>query len=140
TTYAASCTMQVERRTLPGESPAEVAEEIRGVIRQSGESADVAVLFDRPGLVCDRDSRIACAVRDAATAVVGRPPEESGVAYWMDAAIFAAANVPTVNYGPAGAGAHEAVEWVDLGSLVDCSRVLIETARRFCDKEFALIS
>src|SRR5262249_61021097 len=61
TTYAASCTMQVERRTLPGESPAEVAEEIRGVIRQSGESADVAVLFDRPGLVCDRDSRIACA-------------------------------------------------------------------------------
>ncbi|PWT81168.1 MAG: acetylornithine deacetylase [Blastocatellia bacterium] len=131
TTYAASCTMQVERRTLPGESAADVAEEIREVIRQSGETADVTVLFDRPGLTCDRDSHVARAVRDAATAVIGRPPEETGVAYWMDAAIFAAADIPTVNYGPAGAGAHEAVEWVDLASVVDCSRVLVEAAYRY---------
>jgi acetylornithine deacetylase len=132
TTYAANCSLQVERRTLPDESAADVAEEIRGVVRQSGETAAVAVIFERPGLTCDRHSQIACTVRDAATAVVGQPPEEAGVAYWMDAAIFAAAGTPTVNYGPAGAGAHEAVEWVDLRSLVDCSRVLVETAYRYC--------
>ena len=95
--------------------------------------ADVAIVFERPGLTCRSDSRIACAVRDAATAVVGRRPEEAGVAYWMDAAIFAAAGISTVNYGPAGAGAHEAVEWVDLASLVECARVLVETAHRFCE-------
>jgi len=36
-----------------------------------------------------------------------------------------------VNYGPAGAGAHEAVEWVELESVVRCARVLAEAARRF---------
>ena len=55
------------------------------------------------------------------------------MSYWMDAALFAAAGIPTVNYGPSGAGAHEAVEWVDLDSVVSCAQVLVETARRFCN-------
>ncbi|HWT79314.1 MAG TPA: M20/M25/M40 family metallo-hydrolase, partial [Candidatus Methylomirabilis sp.] len=59
-------------------------------------------------------------------------PAEAGVAYWMDAAIFAAAGVPTVNYGPSGGGAHEAVEWVDLDSVVTCAQILAEAAQRFC--------
>jgi len=50
----------------------------------------------------------------------------------MDAALFAAAGIPTVNYGPGGAGAHEAVEWVDPDSVVQCAHVLTETARQFC--------
>jgi acetylornithine deacetylase len=72
------------------------------------------------------------AVRDAVASVAGKAPEEAGVAYWMDAAIFAQAGIPTVNYGPAGAGAHEAVEWVDVPSLVTCAQVYVESARRFC--------
>jgi acetylornithine deacetylase len=50
----------------------------------------------------------------------------------MDAAIFAAAGIPTVNYGPAGEGAHAAVEWVDVESVITTARVLLESARRFC--------
>ena len=50
----------------------------------------------------------------------------------MDAALFHAAGFPTVNYGHGGAGAHEAVEWVDLNSVVSSALVLAETARRFC--------
>jgi acetylornithine deacetylase len=49
----------------------------------------------------------------------------------MDAAIFAAAGIPTVNYGPSGEGAHADVEWVAVGSLVSTARVLVESARRF---------
>ena len=71
-------------------------------------------------------------MREAAHSVTGRRPEETGVAYWMDAALFAAAGIPTVNYGPAGAGAHAAVEGVDLDSVVSCAQVLAEAARRFC--------
>ncbi len=62
----------------------------------------------------------------------GSVPADAGVAYWMDAAIFAAAGIPTVDYGPTGAGAHEAVEWVDLASVVECARVLVGAARLFC--------
>jgi acetylornithine deacetylase len=67
--------------------------------------------------------------------VTGKAPEIAGVGYWMDAALFAAADIPTVNYGPGGAGAHEAVEWVDLNSVVTCAQVLVETARSFCRPE-----
>jgi acetylornithine deacetylase len=130
-TYAEECTLKVERRTLPSETPEQVLQEIETVIREAGEEAEIRNLLDRPPLLSDSDTPIARAVRDAATGVVGHPPEEAGVAYWMDAAIFAAAGIPTVNYGPAGAGAHEAVEWVDLDSVVSCAHVLAESARRF---------
>jgi acetylornithine deacetylase len=50
----------------------------------------------------------------------------------MDAAIFADAGVDTVNFGPTGAGAHAAVEWVDMASVADCALVLEEAARTLC--------
>jgi acetylornithine deacetylase len=67
-----------------------------------------------------------------ATSVTGQTPKEGGVGYWMDAALFHAAGIPTVDYGPGGTRAHEAVEWVHFDSVVSCAQVLVETARRFC--------
>ena len=131
-TYAEKCTMKLERRTLPGEEPATVLKELEAVIRSAGEEAEVRLLLTQPPLSCEANSRIAASVREAATAVTGRGPEVAGVSYWMDAALFAAAGIPTVNYGPGGEGAHAAVEWVDLDSVVACAEVLVETARRFC--------
>jgi acetylornithine deacetylase len=57
--------------------------------------------------------------------VVGEPP-------WMDAAILAAAGIPTVVFGPAGEGAHAAVEWVDLESVARCAEVLSAVAAEQC--------
>jgi acetylornithine deacetylase len=131
-TYAPECRLKVERRTIPGETPEQVEREIREVITMAGEEATVCRFFDRPPLTCDRNSPIARSVRDAIARVTGRVPAEAGVAYWMDAAIFAAAGIPTVNFGTSGAGAHEAVEWVDLDSVVTCARVLVESAVSFC--------
>jgi acetylornithine deacetylase len=131
-TYAEQCTLKIERRTLPGESSEQALAEIEHVILDAGETARVTHLLDRPPLECDPGGDIACAVRAAATTVMGAPPREVGVQYWMDAAIFASAGVPTVDFGPGGAGAHEAVEWVDLDTVVTCARVLVDAARRYC--------
>jgi acetylornithine deacetylase len=130
-TYAESCTLGVERRTLPGETTKQVLDEIREVVRNSGEEAEIKLLLDRPPMICGRDEPIARCVRQAAESVSGGPVEEAGVGYWMDAAVFAAAGIPTVNFGAGGAGAHEAVEWVDLDSVVSCARVLVAAATRF---------
>jgi len=130
-TYAPECRLQIERRTLPGETPEQVTEEIRRIVRGIDEEAQVALRFSRAPLLTDRDAAVARCVRGAASTVVGTLPEETGVGYWMDAAVFAGAGIPSVDYGPAGAGAHEALEWVDLESVVTCARVLHESARRF---------
>jgi acetylornithine deacetylase len=131
-TYAPECRLKVERRSIPGETPEQVEQEIREIIAAIGEEAVVRRFFDRPPLTCDPQSAIARAVRDSVHHVTGHVPDDAGVAYWMDAAIFAAAGIPTVNFGTSGAGAHEAVEWVDLESVVTCARVLVESALRFC--------
>lgn len=130
-TYAPECRLSIERRTLPGETPEQVLEELRVVVRSAGEEAEVALILDRPPLTCPPDSGIARCVRDAAAAVTGAAPAEQGVAYWMDAALFAGAGIPTVDLGPDGAGAHEDVEWVDIASLVTCARILAECGRSF---------
>ena len=130
-TYADRCSLQIERRTLPGEKTEEVLRELREVIAKTGEAAEVRCILERPPLTCDPGDAIAVQVRQAAQKITGRAPEEAGVSYWMDAALFAAAGIPTVNYGPDGAGAHEAVEWVDIDSVVQCAAVLAETARGF---------
>lgn len=128
-TYAPACRLQIERRTLPGETPEEVVREIEGVIRSVGEEAGVACRFARSPSTCDPQQTIAECVRRAAQSVTGATPRDIGVPYWMDAAIFAEAGIPAVDYGPSGAGAHEAVEWVDVDSVVTCARVLFAAAK-----------
>ena len=132
-TYSESCKLKLERRTLPGETAEQVIEELHEVISSTGESADIHLLLDRPSLICERDRKIAACLGKAVTSTLGSPPPETGVSYWMDAALFAAAGIDTIDYGPSGAGAHEAVEWVDLRSVVNCAAVFIETTRLFCN-------
>ncbi len=55
-----------------------------------------------------------------------------GHSAWMDAAVLSAAGIPTVVFGPAGAGAHAIEEWVDLASVAACADVLEAVARDFC--------
>ena len=130
-TYAPECRLKVERRTLPGERLDEVELEIVETVRAADPKAEVTFTFHRSPMVCDLDETVVTALSAAAEAAHGTPPILAGVGYWTDAAIFADAGIPTVLYGPGGEGAHAAVEWVDLPSVIDCARVLMDTARRF---------
>jgi acetylornithine deacetylase len=55
-----------------------------------------------------------------------------GLPFWTDAALIAAAGVPTVLFGPVGDGAHAAVEWVDSSSLERCREVYAAVAEAVC--------
>jgi acetylornithine deacetylase len=131
-TYAPECHVEIERRTIPGETPDEVGRELHSIVAKTGEDATVECFFDRPPLVCSTDSPIAECVRNAVARVTGATPAEGGVGSWMDSAVFGQAGVPTVIYGPTGAGAHEAAEWVSLSSVGATAAVLVDAARRFC--------
>ncbi|MBI3965475.1 MAG: M20/M25/M40 family metallo-hydrolase, partial [Chloroflexi bacterium] len=131
-TYAPECRLQVERRTIAGETDEQVLRDVEEAVRRAGEEAAVRIVFGRPPLTCDPSARVVHCLRAATTAVTGSAPEEAGVPYWMDAALFGAAGIPTANYGPLGHGAHEPVEWVDLDSVVTVAEVLADSAERFC--------
>lgn len=136
-TYPDRCTLSVERRTLPGESPDRVEAALREIVLRQERldpsfKAVVRRGIDRAPLEIGEDADIARAVQSAATKVLGHPAPVAGVAFWTDAAILSAAGIPSLLFGPAGAGAHAAEEWVDLASVEACAQVYLETALQFC--------
>lgn len=136
-TYPDRCAVEVERRTLPGERPGDIAAEMRGLVDAAARTSPglvgrVEVLLSRPAFEIAPDAPVVQALIDSARAVRGRPPRLVGELPWFDAALLGAAGIPTVMFGPAGAGAHAAEEWVDLPSVVACAEVLADVAIRFC--------
>ncbi len=138
-TYAASCVLQIERRTLPGETPASVLAEVQAILDRlhaadPGFEARARLLLARPSLEGSASSAIARTVIDAARRRLGREPEVSGASYWMDAALIAEAGIETVVIGPSGEGAHAAVEWVELESVSSLAAILTDTAMSYCGR------
>lgn len=127
-TYAASCVAKVERRTLPGETVASVEEQMREI----AGPATVTTLFSREPLETSSDEPVVEVLRRQAGAVLGAEPELVGVPFWTDAALFSAAGIPTVVFGPGGAGLHEPTEWVDLNDVEHLSEILLGVAKELC--------
>jgi acetylornithine deacetylase len=137
-TYPPSCTLDLERRTLPAEGPADIQRELAQLLEDLRAEdpafrATLEITGSRPGLEVARDASIVLAVRGACRRVTGAAPVEIGVAYWCDAAILAQHGIPTVVFGPSGEGMHAADEYVDLPSVAACAQILAETIAAFCD-------
>jgi acetylornithine deacetylase len=136
-TYAASCTVQLEWRMLPHETAASVlaeVEQILAALRAEDPTfqANATLTLVRPPFEVPADASIVAIVRDAATAVLGAPPAAVGAPFWMDASLIAAAGIPVVVFGPSGDGAHAVEEWVDLESVRQTAEVLARSAIAFC--------
>ena len=136
-TYPDRCTLSLERRTLPPESPESVEEELRLILERL-EAADPSFRatlrrgIDRSALETPAEADIFQFVRAAAGSILKHPPQIAGVPFWTDAALLAAAGIPSVLFGPSGAGAHADEEWVDLASVEACAQVYLKTAMEFC--------
>lgn len=135
--YPERCVLSVERRTLPGETGAMAAAELQAIVdRLAAEDpafrAEVRLGLERTPMETPTDAAIAEAVQTAGATVLGRPLAPIGLSFWTDAASLHAAGIPTVLFGPAGAGAHAVEEWVDLASVQACVEVYLAVARAFC--------
>ncbi len=121
--YPARCLLTGERRTLPGETPADVEADLRA----AAGDAEVRMLVSREPFEVDEGHELVQTVSAVAhvSGVVGVP-------FWTDAALVAAAGIPSVLFGPAGEGAHAAVEWVDVSSLERCREVYAAVATAVC--------
>jgi acetylornithine deacetylase len=127
------CVLTLERRTLPGETVADVERDITELLAGcTGVKTSSRTTLAREPFETEDDTAIVSEVAKAATEVSGKAAELVGVSYWADSAFLSAAGIPTVLFGPNGDGAHAEVEWVSLAGTVACTRTLIATARSFC--------
>jgi len=136
-TYAASCKLQIERRTVPGETEAKAVGEVQSIVDRLRDAdptfnARVKPFFVRDPFEVSREAGIVQAVDKAVRKIAGKTPEYFGDTPWMDAALLSAAGVETVVIGPAGEGAHADVEWVDVESCMKLAEILVETAVEYC--------
>ena len=136
-TYAASCRLQIERRTVPGETVDGAVDEIRAMVDRlaaddPGFVATVRPFFSREPFEIAPGAGIVQSLARSSSAVLGRQPAFVGDTPWMDAALLSAAGIETVVMGPTGAGEHSAVEWVDVESVVQMAEILARTAIDYC--------
>jgi acetylornithine deacetylase len=135
--YPARCLLQIERRTVPGETVELVERQVRGVVaavaaRDPDFRADVRTTFSRNPFEVAEDEPVVQAVRESAATVLGRTPRIVGHAAWMDAAILADAGIPSVVIGAGGGGAHAAVEWVELDQAERLVAILVGALASLC--------
>ena len=136
-TYAASCKLQIERRTIPGETEAQVLHELQQIVdRLNSEDptfiASVRSFFVREPFEVAREAPIVRALDRSVRKTLAREPEYFGDTPWMDAALLHAAGIETVVIGPAGGGAHASVEWVEMESVAQVAAILAEAAADYC--------
>jgi acetylornithine deacetylase len=109
--YAAHCSLQMERRTNPGETETQATAELQGIIDQLAAEdptfkAAVKPTFTREPFEVAADTRIVETLERAVTGRMGRVPGHTGQSFWTDAALLAAAGMETVLLGPTGCGLH----------------------------------
>lgn len=124
-TYPDRCLLAAERRTLPGETADQVEAEALGLLGGLAGSAHVTFLRE-PFELSHGEEIVTLVARHAGD------PEVVGVPFWADSALFAAAGMPTVLFGPRGEGAHAAVEWVDVASAERCAETYTAVAAELC--------
>jgi acetylornithine deacetylase/succinyl-diaminopimelate desuccinylase-like protein len=109
------CTIEVDRRTLPGETAPGVRREIVAFLRGHGIRATLDDVKGVPEPPLETDPELEV-VKDFMRAV-GRT-RSLGVHYFCDAAVIATGGTPCVVFGPGNiAQAHTAREWISVASL-----------------------
>jgi acetylornithine deacetylase len=138
--YAVHCLLQMERRTIPGETVEQATAELQAIIDQLAAAdptfrATLQATFARYPFEIEVNAPLVQTVSQAVTTVLGQPPAHIGQTFWTDAALLADAGIETVILGPTGQGLHSAEEWVELQSLHDLAQILAETAVVWCGVE-----
>jgi acetylornithine deacetylase len=136
-TYPEHCTVRIERRTLPGETPAQVLAEIesacmRVYARRPEAKATVRVNVTQGPSDVRADAPVVRAL-ERALATCGEEVRVEGMSAWTDAAILNDAGIPAICFGPGDISlAHAAEEYIDTREIERATDVLTRLAADWC--------
>jgi len=133
--YPDQCVLQMERRTVSGEEGKVPLAEVDAILtrlraQDNQFDASAKLMTSRPPYSLDAAHPLPQAL---AAALSNRKLYSlpSGMSFWTDAAILAAAGIPSVLFGPGGAGLHSVEEYVNVDDVIVCRDVLAETVTSF---------
>jgi acetylornithine deacetylase len=107
-----------------------VQEILESLARHDSEFQGTArVTFSRPPYELLGDHPLPGVLGDVLTAL-GHRAERVGMSFWTDAAVLGAAGIPTVLFGPGGAGLHGREEYVTVADVITCRDALAALALR----------
>lgn len=130
--YPDACRIEVERRTVAGESAETALAEVDALLASLREAdpefdASARVVFSRPPYETPAGHPLVASLARAASGR-GIEARRTGMTFWTDAAVLGEAGIPSVLFGPGGAGLHSIEEYVRLEELIACRDVLADLA------------
>ncbi|KAI0944760.1 hypothetical protein AcW1_002393 [Taiwanofungus camphoratus] len=137
TSYPALCSISIERRTVPGETPGMVEAQLREILDKLAQRvADFRYALrmgeSRPPYEVDKNNPFIELVARHAEDVLGAKPGILAGPYWTDSALLAEKGIPMVLFGVQGDGAHAAKEWATAASIEKVAETLTKVAMEFC--------
>jgi acetylornithine deacetylase len=139
--YPDRCVLKLERRTVSGETQTGVEREIEEILARLRAAdaefeASATPLFARPPYEIARDHDLPGTLARARQAhVPGDDRPFVGMSFWTDAAVLGSAGIPSVLFGPGGAGLHSVEEYVEVQDVLRCRDTLAALARGWCAAE-----
>jgi acetylornithine deacetylase len=128
--YPDRATLQLERRILPSEPESTAVEELRSILdaltREDATFRGSATpMFSRPAYEIPGDDDLPARLA-AALSRAGGVPRVTGASFWTDAAVLGHAGIPSLLFGPGGAGLHSTEEYVNVADVLTCRNALVE--------------
>ncbi|MBN1678343.1 MAG: M20 family metallopeptidase [Candidatus Thermoplasmatota archaeon] len=138
------CVVRIDRRWVPEETLQQVFGEILQIFDElkkedprfkaelRRDPANMKTMTHVPNVV-RKDHRVVVSLARAIKDVTKRPAKISTFWGWTDAALMTHfGKMPTVVFGPGGAGAHSRVEYVFVDDLIQCAHVYSMAALDIC--------
>ena len=125
----ASCSVEIDRRSIPGETPEELIAQLEAAVelaktRYPELTATVELMFAGMPFEVDPTSELVSTVADAIASVTDKPAELVGFRGASDARFMAEMGAQTIVLGPGDiATAHTAREHVDLDEVEACALI-----------------
>jgi acetylornithine deacetylase len=135
--YPAHCKLEVERRTIPGETASVVEAQFRTMLEgikagDSGFEYSLEMGLERvPHEVAESELIVQTLLKNASQ-ILEKTPKIRAETFWTDCAALSSVGIPSFLFGAVGAGAHSASEWVDLNSVLQLEEILFQTIKEFC--------
>jgi acetylornithine deacetylase len=134
--YPDVCRLQIERRTVGEESGEAALDEVSAILEALASEdpefeARAHLRFTRPPYELSPDHPLPCLLMDAATGL-GARSAKVGMSFWTDAAVLGSAGIPSVLFGPGGAGLHSREEYVTTIDVVTCRDALSRLIEVWC--------